>query len=226
MLDFNCTTTCKAVNFTVISKANGIEKYPIVSPSFDSRKLDFYRMVDYYGMVDGLFPTALVMHTGSEDSAGIISPKKVNANEWTTFALKREGHERSIKSYEITLGNVQRIQIGWHYKAADLTTGNSLGVGDVPGTIALDLSRYTFLVNGEGIPEADGLNYTDGTVVRAEDYGKVWYVNGEIVAPTSKERVEGIDLTETDRYGRLVYVMRPLISIRGEMEISSIELDN
>mmetsp|Transcript_26160 Transcript_26160/g.26591 ORF Transcript_26160/g.26591 Transcript_26160/m.26591 type:complete len:333 (-) Transcript_26160:69-1067(-) len=216
------------------NKANGIEKYPIPAPSVEyreyiDRRVDFCRMVDYYGMTDGLFPVALNMHTGSEDSAGIIGPKKVNAKEWTTFILNREGHDRSIKSYEVTLGDVKDIKIGWYYKPAKFTTSTNvnLGPGDVNGTVGLDLERSKFMVNGECIQEAEGLVYTNGTVVRAEDYGKVWYVNGEIVAPTSKEVVEKLDLTYKDGYNRpTVYVMRPLISIKGEMEITSIELEN
>ena len=212
------------------NKANGIEKYPIVPLSrYVDRRFDFCRMVDYYGMTDGLFPVALKMHTGSEESTGIIGPNKVNAKEWTTFILNREGHDRSIKSYEVTLGDVKDIKIGWYYKPADFTTPTNvnLGAGDVKGTVGLDLERSKFMVNRECIQEADGLEYTNGTVVRAEDYGKVWYVNGEIVAPTSKEVVEKLDLTYKDSYNRpTVYVMRPLISIKGEMEITSIELEN
>ena len=77
-------------------------------------------MVDYYGMTDGLFPVALKIHTGSEDLAGIIGPKKVNAKEWTTFILNREGHKRSIKSFEVTLGDVKDIKIGWYYQPINL----------------------------------------------------------------------------------------------------------
>mmetsp|Transcript_4092 Transcript_4092/g.4558 ORF Transcript_4092/g.4558 Transcript_4092/m.4558 type:complete len:192 (+) Transcript_4092:1-576(+) len=191
-------------------------------------------MVDYYGMTDGLFPVALNEHTGSEDSVDIIGPKKVNAKEWTTFKLNREGHARSIKSYEVTLGEVMDIKIGWYYKPADIIPADfiapiivNLGPGDVPGTVGLDLERSKFMVNGECIQEAEGLEYTNGTVVRAEDYGKVWYVDGEIVAPTSKEVVEKLDLTYKDSRNRpAVYVMRPLISIKGEMEITYIELEN
>ena len=202
------------------NKANGNETYPIRSPFISGRTPDFYRMVEYYGMTDGIFPIKLTNYAGSEDSAATHVSKIVNTKEWTTFRLLLDGHSRSIKTYEVTLGDVQRIQIGWEYGIEDgeLTSGNSLGVGDVDNTFALDLTRHSYLVVGESTT-IDNIEHPKGTVVRSEDYGKNWYVDGEVVAPTSEE-------TWYERYEDYGYAIYPLISIKGEMEITSVEFQD
>jgi len=205
------------------SKANGIEKYPMNSPQKVGQEegnsmQDFYRMVDYYGMTNGIYPTNLTIHTGLEDSVEYIHRTKVNAKEWTTFQLSEDGHGhgRKVKSYEVTLGDdVKRIQIGWihstHSVNLNIADGNNAGVGDISYTYALDLTKSTFLINGTGNP-IDRLEYKKGTIVRSENYGSDWYVDGETIFPSSKEKCK-------DLKG-----LCPLISIKGEMEITSIQL--
>mmetsp|Transcript_1454 Transcript_1454/g.1994 ORF Transcript_1454/g.1994 Transcript_1454/m.1994 type:complete len:277 (-) Transcript_1454:267-1097(-) len=134
------------------NKANVIDKYPLQSPTITRERVeDFYRMLDYYGMTNGLYPTNLAIHTGSEDSVEIIGSKEVNAKEWTTFHLVSAGHERRVKSYEVRLGaDVKRIQIGWKITKDEVkfVEGNTVGVGDVSHTFALDLTLSTYLVEG------------------------------------------------------------------------------
>jgi hypothetical protein len=88
----------------------------------------------------------------------------------------------------------------------------SLGVGDIKGTFAVDLTRSRYLCDGEGTP-IDGLEHTKGTIVRSKTYGRDWYVNGELLdIPKEKHK---------NSNGCGGY---PLISIKGEMEITSIVL--
>jgi hypothetical protein len=75
----------------------------------------FSNRVDYYGMTNGIFPSNLKIQIGSEDSVEIIHLDKVNARELTTFGLRPEGHGQCVKSYEVILGAVRRIQIGGLY---------------------------------------------------------------------------------------------------------------
>ena len=205
------------------NKAHGIDKYPLNSPKRlgeGNTTQDFYRMVEYYGMTNGIYPMNLNIHTGSEDSVEYIGPKEVNAKEWTTFQLVEEGgHGRRVKSYEIRLrDDVKRIQIGWKTSngAVTFNEGTSQGVGDVTDTYALDLTRSTYLVNGNGDP-IDRLEHKKGTTIRSEEYGKVWYVDGEIVCPSSEEKFE-------DKVGPISNGVHPMISIKGGMEITSIVL--
>ena len=206
-------------------KAHGIDKYPLDSPKHlgeGNTTQDFYRMVEYYGMTNGIYPMNLNIHTGSEDSVEYIGPKEVNAKEWTTFQLVEEGgHGRRVKSYEIRLrDDVKRIQIGWKTSngAVTFNEGTSQGVGDVTHTHALDLTRSTYLVNGNGNP-IDRLEHKKGTTIRSEEYGKVWYVDGEIVCPSSEEKFE-------DKVGPISNGVHPMISIKGGMEITSIVLED
>jgi hypothetical protein len=47
-----------------------------------------------------------------------------------------------------------------------------------------DLAESTFLNEGHRIP-IDRIDYKKGTIIRAEDRGKIWYVDGEAVHPSS-----------------------------------------
>mmetsp|Transcript_62261 Transcript_62261/g.69660 ORF Transcript_62261/g.69660 Transcript_62261/m.69660 type:complete len:161 (+) Transcript_62261:2-484(+) len=157
-----------------------------------------------------------MINTGLKESVEYFNPKKVNAKEWTTFYLGTEGHSRKVQSYEVTLGDdVKRIQIGWRHGTNKMSTNKmtiaaGVGVGDVAQTFALDLTRSTFLFDGNSQP-IDRLEYKKGTTIRTENFGLDWYINGEIVYPSSKKiRSRGV---------------LPLISIKGEMEITSIQLE-
>eukprot|EP00751_Fragilariopsis_kerguelensis_P012798 CAMPEP_0170764660 /NCGR_PEP_ID=MMETSP0733-20121128/4142_1 /TAXON_ID=186038 /ORGANISM="Fragilariopsis kerguelensis, Strain L26-C5" /LENGTH=330 /DNA_ID=CAMNT_0011105363 /DNA_START=101 /DNA_END=1090 /DNA_ORIENTATION=+ len=213
------------------NKANGNERYEMKVPIIKRRMCDFYRMVDYYGMTNGIFSTHLTIHTGSKESVDFIDPKKVNAKKWTTFQLSQEGHDRLVRSYEVTLCDVQYIQIGWKYMdlEADFSTNkNSLGVGDVDGTHALDLTKSLYLHAGTE-STISGLVQTKGTVVRSEDFGRLWYVNGELVDIPQEAQEELIDyfieLDAEDGCGTHCNRERlcPLISLQGEIEITNVE---
>lgn len=207
------------------------EKYPMKSPNDSSKGLtgeensiyDFYGMIEYYGMTDGIYPTKLIINsntfTRSKDSVEFIHSKKINAKEWATFSLFQEGHSRKIKSYEVTLGDdVKHIQIGWSYRPPPRWNTFGESVKDVSQTYALDLTNNTFLINGTSNPivlPIGPFKHKKGTTVRAQNYGTEWYIDGEIkVFPSSTLRLAGLES------------LSPLISIKGEMEITSIQLED
>lgn len=208
------------------NRSNGTELYSLVSNNL--QYTDFHRMVEYYGMTHGIFPTHLTLDFGSREAVEMISPLKVNANEWVTFEVSLGGHSRCIKSYELTLGSVQRIQIGWKYGGSEVkfSGGNSLGVGDVANTSAIDLSRSCYLIDGTST-SIHGLEHKEGTIVRSEDYGKNWYVDGKLVATASETREDGVVQSfEPKRWSNVQNAcshMHPVISIKGEFEITSVE---
>lgn len=169
---------------------------------------ELYRMVEYYGRTNGIYPVTLKVHKDDFD----MKTKKVHAEEWTTYSLARKGHERRVKTYEVPLGNVQRVRIGWsRHLACSLPLDNSLtiGIGDTIHTYARDLTRSSFLLNGSITP-VDNLNQNEGTVVRSEDFGKSWYINGDLVA------------INTDYSGGAE--MFPLIWVKGKIEVAVVEL--
>lgn len=90
---------------------------PVRSPhlkDFEMRQ-DFYRLVEYFGMTNGIYPTFIDLHRGETGSVeiGDFPDCSVRSREWNTFTVQTQGHEREIISFEIVLGNVERMQIGW-----------------------------------------------------------------------------------------------------------------
>ena len=200
---------------------------------------DFYRMVEYYGMTNEIYPTKLEVHSNNtggssleEDTDSAVefignNKKEVIANEWTTFQLVDNGnHGRRVKNYEIKLGeNVKRIQIGWKYTNNDIKFNSKrrntgTGVGDINFTYALDLTRSVYLINGKSDPLPAPFEYQKGTIIRSENYGQIWYVDDEIVYSTSNDKWEAITSDRSNLEG-----MCPMISIKGGMEITCIELE-
>jgi len=212
------------------NKANETEDYTVGVPDLPEsitnsmRLTDFYRMVEYYGLTNGMYPTKLI---ATDESLERLDDRMVNAKIWTTFMLVKDGHDRCIKTYEVTLGSVERVQIGWGFKIELEGIGSykkrcengdikAIGIGEKKSTVALDLTSSSFLNEGVNIP-IEGLEHPPGTVVRSEDYGKRWYVNGKRV-----------DVSFTPRcYATQPYhKYSPVLSIKGEFEISFVKLDS
>ena len=134
-----------------------------------------------------------------------------------------------IKTFEVTLGSVQRVQIGWNRRETQLEIQNTdKGIGDISSTYALDLTRSSFLVDGTSTSvDRLGLEQAEGTVVRSEDFGKVWYVNGNLVAPFSRKMVNGmekiVEKVEGSYSSTITYKVFPFVSVTGEVEITSVE---
>ena len=207
-------------------KANGDDKYPLQSPdTFESKqaRIEFYRMIEYYGMTNGIYPTKLKA-LRSTDSLEMVGPQKGVAKKWTTLELTRDGHSRMIKTYEVTLGEVQRFQMGWGKSSNFPSDGEDLGVGGYIDSFALDLSRSVFLKKSQKSfspnnrdytvehTTVEGLEHPAGTVVLSKDYGRLWFINGQLVFDAEKKMIDS-------------HQLMPLISIKGEFEITSIELD-
>jgi hypothetical protein len=59
----------------------GNDKYPIRPPTPTEAgrdmEVDFYRMLEHYGLTDTMYPIKLVFFSGSEDSAEMHGSKKV-----------------------------------------------------------------------------------------------------------------------------------------------------
>ena len=208
-------------------KSNGTDLYPVQSPSGDN---DFYRLLEYYGMTHSIYPSKLTFVTGSKDTAEMISPLEVDSKDWATFKISSDGHQRNIKSYEVVLGAVQRIQIGWRYISFDLSADHSKGVGDVKQTLALDLTRSCYLLDGT-ITQIDSLEQKDGTVVRSEDWGRKWFVNGKLVASDSDSPEDGVVKSAgaerwKANHNNWAYMrahMRPIISLKGQVQVTKVE---
>jgi len=77
----------------------------------------------------------------------MFGSRKANAREWTTFQLYTDGHTRDVKTYEVLLGDVRRIRVGWKKKTSvawnekQRTAKPMETIGDIVTTHALDLPR-------------------------------------------------------------------------------------
>ena len=212
------------------NKANGEEKYPVRSPDLGyatSRYgyTDLVRMLDYYELTDEIFPVTLktgsALYTWDDQNS-----KKVNATKWASFLVATKGHDLRIKTFEVTLGTVERVQIGWNFYGSSFSTPvrrtdnrpySTYGIGEFEMTFALDLTRSSYLSEGKATPiDHLGLNQIEGSVVRSEDFGRKWYVNGELIVAPPRQ----------DWCSKNTEAMLPFISVAfGEIEVTSVEFD-
>ena len=199
------------------NKANGDEKYPIATPKVNCKEgrhtnQDLYRMVEYYGMTDCIYPIRLTAMCTSMDSVKMFGSKKVNTSKLVPFHLNQDG--RCVRSYEVTMGTVQQLIIGWDW-SNDLAMNpdDPVDFADCQDIVGIDLIESTYMSRFNRIL-IDGLEHSKGTVVRAEDCGNAWYVNG-------KEVIFGAHLSE-----QLLSNKIPLIIVRGEIEITSVDFDD
>ena len=121
---------------------------PVKSPHPKDYELrqDFYRMVDFYGMTPGIYPAVIELHRGEPGSAEIGSFPDcfVKSNEWLTFTVQTQGHSRDITSFEVVLGNVERMQVGWINESRyveNLSNDHRNGVGEEENSLGLDCCR-------------------------------------------------------------------------------------
>lgn len=212
---------------------------PAKSPtlnSFPSREpptsyQDFVRMVEYYGMTPGIFPTHILLNSGKQEDSTINS-LNVDATEFSTFTLQPYGHDRRIKSFEVTLGDsVDVFQIGWIEKKSIGETDsipNNIGIAEHDMSFALDLVRRKLQLREKGgsattITLETEMSARKGTVVRCETFENStsssewninWYIDGE--------RIEyEIPIHGLHSLGRYDF---PAVSSKGQWSVTNVEL--
>jgi len=160
---------------------------PVKSPHLKDYELrqDFYRLVEYFGMTPGIYPTVIELHRGEPGSAeiGSFPDCYVKSSEWSTFTVQTQGHGREITSFEIVLGNVERMQIGWINESMyveNLSNDHRSGVGEEENSLALDCCRGGLLNQGE-FTNLEGLSIGAGSIIRCEQKGHRWIVDGDLV---------------------------------------------
>jgi len=156
---------------------------------------NFTRMVEYYGMTPAIYPVSVCLY--DDDNGDVLRENvvcqgcdlEVKAAEWATYSVSHmdphpdDTYPRTIVSFEVTLGSVERIQVGWMHgrSKAYPQFGNQSGVGDAAPSVGLDISRSGILVDGT-LTAVPGLSVKEGTAIRSEDFGRRWYVDGRLVA--------------------------------------------
>jgi len=215
------------INYLRAKSCETVLTLPVTSPEFESeeKQRDFVRMIEYFGMTPGIYPTWLEMCRGQLESAQIYGHPNlsVSCSEWGTFTLETRGHSRPILSYSVMLGKgIERAQIGWvrvgHF-VKKLRPGDHKGVGDEKYSLALDVSRGGLLYEGT-FTELEGLSAGQGTIIRCENKGERWLVNGQLVA--SSIALESSFQLPPDLQQ---FFLIPAFSGKGNWKVCEVELD-
>ena len=118
---------------------------PVKAPFHKDYELrqDFYRLVEYFGMSHGIYPTVIELHRGEPGSAeiGSFPDYYVRSSEWSTFTIQTQGHQREILTFEVVLQNVERMQIGINESTYVENLSDRSGVGEEENSLALDCCR-------------------------------------------------------------------------------------
>jgi hypothetical protein len=177
---------------------------------------DFKRMVEYYGMTPGIYPTPIDLHCGMPGNSTISQYPEagVTANDWSVFKIVTEGHKRSIVSFEVTIGRVESMHIGWLIPGiwqANLTSSAPIsGVGECIASVGLDCARCGLVVNGQ-FTKVQDLSIDEGSVIRCENRGKRWFVNGNEIASSFLPAIDQSVI--------------PAFSGKGKWKITAVELE-
>ncbi len=202
-------------------KAIETENYPVSAPNGGPK---FYRLLDYFGLTDGIYPTWFepwFNPNHGDDAFMITKGIEIDAKEWCHFELKQHGHLRSIKSFELRLGEIKRLQIGLNMfyleDYPDFVYSQSTGVGDEPETNALDPVRSCVINEGERF-DISGLEVKEGSMIKIELEGN-WYFDGKLVA------------SHDGRDGSVMMAVqgckvRPAISIKGKAKLVNVAYTN
>ena len=199
---------------------------PVTSPEFENegKRRDFIRMIEYFDMTPGIYPTVMEICRGDPQSAQICGHPNLSARstECSTFTLETRGHNRPIISFSVVLGNVERAQIGWvrtgHF-VKKLRPGNHKGVGEEKFSSGLDCARGGLLYEGT-FTALDGLATENGTVIRCENRGERWLVNGQVVASSI-----ALEASFQLRPDLQQYSLIPAFSGKGDWRVCEVELD-
>jgi len=201
---------------------------PVRAPPFDDEHAlaDFYRMVEYYGCTPGVYPTSIALHRGVPGGAR-FSPHPnlaVETDEWSTFALRTEGHSRDVVAYEIELGRVERALVGWirpNQFGTMIGEGDWRGVGEEGYSVALDCCRSFLLSDGNAHP-IKSLGACGGAVIRCERESKRWIVNDKVVVSPDTHATANCNALR----GMPDKTFIPAFSGKGEFRIRMINLSN
>ena len=182
-------------------KATSTKKYPYKAPQGNE---DFFRMLEYYKMTQGIYPLKLEeLYCPKDEGCAYIFTTGVEyelkSKKFCSFRITKNGHHRSVKSFEIRIGKVERLQIGIKIppitsilgggKDIEFPYSQNMGVGDLEHTFAIDTRKSCILDGGKAIKNIQTVDFKEGTVIRIETHEKNWYVDGKLVA--SKKAQEG-----------------------------------
>jgi len=150
---------------------------PPVKPPFetidknDKQRLDFIRMVEYYGLTLAIYPLEFSMVNGDRKNIEMVCQPanySIDAQELVTVSLSpTSSHRRQIGAFEVTLGSFSSAKIGWKGSNHHLL---------------LDCSHSTINGPDGNLGTVHGVSIEEGSILRFEVDGNKWFVNGQLVA--------------------------------------------
>jgi hypothetical protein len=207
---------------------------PVPPPAFTDlstvTKLDFHRMLEYYGMVLAIYPVmmcVLCTHGRSTSNVEFGYDLGVKTNDWATFGIITKDHKLTIRLFEVTILKVERVQIGRRDPSSAFSIHSQdqkSGVGDMVGTVALDCCRSVILVNGPLHP-FDG-TCKEGSTIRCEDNGERCFIDGLLVASIDQSDRDVLGFKEIpfvrNTIGHTQRQLVPAISAEGSFYVSNV----
>ena len=179
----------------------------------------------------GVYPVG-VYHCDLDPSGTMQTPTlvathphyEVNFKEFATFCLRPlDGrHNQPVKSFEVKLNCTGNCQIGWvhpNYMTHTLSQAKNgtQGVGYGSSSLSYDVVRGGMVLSGS-FQEVPNASVKSSSVIRCDEQGKAWYIDGKLIASTQKR-----DNAAQISTGSLVGTSVPCISMRGKVEFISIE---
>lgn len=204
-------------------KAIATEDFPYSAPERDT---DFYRMLNYYNITEGIYPFTLKQIYCPADVEDAVTLTEgielsVDAKELCSFHIQQVGHCRGIESLELHVGEIQCLQVGMervcrgtkHFKYSQ-----NMGVGDLRNTFALDAGKSCFL-NGGTRTNLEKVEFKEGTIIRVElQNPSKWYVDGNLVAK-DEAKVGDIEISKPENW----YSDRFVLSIKGNLKVKNVK---
>lgn len=186
----------------------------LVALNDEDEKIDFYHLVEYYGLTESMYPMALkyIGNSICDDEICFDLNKRVNASndQRLVFVLLPLVHRRYVKTFEVELRNFQEavVSVGWvktdprrqdldvrfYFTSNPQPRSNFVlrryGAGGTQDILEENVQN----TNECGVVDclAAGRDSKEETiVVRSEDYGTIWYKNGKkFEAPISKGEIK------------------------------------
>lgn len=211
---------------------------PVKSPDLQSDDMneDFRRIVDYYEMTLFVFPVEISLIHGRNAEIQNYPEFSISSKEWATVKLQNaQGNSRTIYAYEIILGKGTAVEIGWvHANSPDSLVeyvsengkGHELGRSELSSGLDCYSSQANRLTargthDGryyKGSMNLDNVAFGEGTVIRSENNGSRWLVDGIVVASTINEQ-GAVKITRRT-------VDNPCLAVKGTVRFGAIEFTN
>jgi BTB/POZ domain len=231
----------------------------------EQKRISFFRMLEHYNLTLGVYPVSLYRISAGQNEQVIkgIYPGHVVKNatgaaeSYALYAAEGSKHRFHVKSFEVTIENDSKAYVGVAHgdalKTVLLAHRDGAGVGYVPESIAIDVSRHgvSFMNKpksatatttvARAAPAAapavapvfsliEGTELKESAQIRCEDFGRKWYVNGKLVAShgsaTSSPGLVNINGFDRSRYSSSGIRWPPVVTVhKGSLRFTAIELE-